>query len=1753
MYIDQLKGSRNGTGTRESPFSDIGCLDPWLKEHIDSTQQVLVRVLFAPGTYEGIQITRFPWKLVLEKCADCRDGPVNEESAVILAQPEPLFYAFDCATLTLKGLHFTDPHNASELSSKSFLMSQRCNLVIESCTFSHLKRSSPLITLSSAILSIYSTSMTNISILHHTPEMTDTVAGLIHAIGVVLMRDSHFEQNELVIDFPILPRYEHGGIVLKAGSFRVDLNNSNFIRNILRVKSSTPSPLLSSEDSVELTSPRQNLNSSSKRASGNDYESKVLVRGTIVVDRPQQPVMVNNCYFLENAIEDEGNSIWGGGAAISASEHISIAINNSTFIRNRAEIGNVLHVYGLNWGVGAAKVSQVSLTNVTILDHKCALGGCGVAITSASQPVNVSITGSLFQNCSLEFPWTFQHPTTHSVLRSFTGGAALLVSFPSAEPMQTSLKIVDTIFKDNSIDNLPPLTPGAGVDIALYQVLDVWISGTSFSDSKWSVRYGVIWARMFNSFVMRDLLFQQTSLPKSTYRSSPLVDLQDTISFYGDYHRSVGIYNTSFINCIAGTLIYIADVHHVDIQDVDFIFDPSTYNELRYASLSTITTYRIEGALKMSRVRQSTFGSITVSEARTVDIRDSYFGSLIFGHATSWQVELEQVNKATISNSTFYGNHVDGCLHVGFIILEIYNSSFSGCSVPAPLPGAAIYAEFTALTIASSSFKHCSAESGGAISLLGTASISDSIFYNNTAHANGGAFHSTFGNLTIERTVFQKNTADLGASIYVTGTTSPSDSLERISRKSSAMAGEGVYSAMETPHIVVNSSTFELGYSTSGGALFIQNRVKSIISNASFVLNHADQNGGAIFFGESGAHKLVASRFIENLAGQHDPRTLNGSIPPAVINNLLRSYHYARPKGGMSIHSCGGAVVLPSGSIAISRSEFAKNAAEVQAGALLLGNLARLTSIRDTSFTSNVAGFVGGALSVVSSKAFNVPSCFLQVQNTTFEDNSAMYGGAMEYSPTTGCADSLGTSSIFELVLFRKNDATVSGGAIYSYRPGSYVSYRNTTFENNSAKLSGGTFFLNAPETLELCPPGYCSVTVDWTQTKYRPRWGPYWASSSWTPRTSTNPPFLPATEDHEDLFLGSDSTHYLTTNTRQSASDDPYEPQMTSQVLTLADYELGIAFEDLFNQTVDEDVRISLSSTLTCLKNGFDGASKECPFLSSSETGTDLIYLSLFADASIYRPLTSFDAEIHRASPFESNIPVQLELRLTLVDYDLDAIGHPVLMFGANLTGCPIGSGLSNATDSSFSSCSPCAINSYNLNNDGYCYLCNSFATNNLECEGGIVGYRDNYWVSSKPFSNDLFVQKCLLGYCKQGSCAKHRTGLMCAECETGSFSSFFSACSPTICAKPSVSLFIVASLLLIAATIALHLLIANWAAAAMFWILIAQVSFSLLSAYADWAIPLVSNLLTEFLCGRRMDVIERYYLLTFTPYASLLSLALFWLFLRLLSKIMSLRAAESGTSHLWFAKGGIGSWRRLLMTSTAIIYVCSFWTLGRSIDWIMCSQSVLGNLWQVAPHLRCDSDDFKKSRALFSAFSWPLALLPLAACLLYLIINLPHIRSRILSSVRGAKLFRALNTLFCFTTSNHSVVWAFTDLLLLRLLLPILQSSLAFHASLQASIVCILFMAATGISALYSPHLTLWARYCSTAYLGALAILSIVKLDFGVNPKLPVAITGVNALVLIMLAIGMIFGLPKPSERGEKDLWTSDAEEDSQPLLIN
>lgn len=249
---------------------------------------------------------------------------------------------------------------------------------------------------------------------------------------------------------------------------------------------------------------------------------------------------------------------------------------------------------------------------------------------------------------------------------------------------------------------------------------------------------------------------------------------------------------------------------------------------------------------------------------------------------------------------------------------------------------------------------------GGVIANYGKTAIDLSQFYNNRGVHGGVIYSNSKNELTIENSLFNNNTA-LASIDYC--------SLRIATVSWSIDTGNN--------HVIYSECGIPVG---SGGVVYTQDTSISL-KNSTFVSNHA-KVGGVIATSADSFSSVSTSvppvsliiddcLFVNNRA--NDTRHASGSIE-------LGDFYYNREHHG-------GVVYGTFNKLHITDSEFYQNLA-VNDGGVLYAK-ASDGKILDSRFMENTAGISGGALSISSN--------FI-IMRTVISNNSARYGGAIEYT-----------------------------------------------------------------------------------------------------------------------------------------------------------------------------------------------------------------------------------------------------------------------------------------------------------------------------------------------------------------------------------------------------------------------------------------------------------------------------------------------------------------------------------------------------------------------------------------------------------------------------------------------------------------------------------------------------------------------------------------------------------------------------------
>ena len=247
---------------------------------------------------------------------------------------------------------------------------------------------------------------------------------------------------------------------------------------------------------------------------------------------------------------------------------------------------------------------------------------------------------------------------------------------------------------------------------------------------------------------------------------------------------------------------------------------------------------------------------------------------------------------------------------------------------------------------------------------------------------------------------------------------------------SSTASGAGVYAASGTLRFIdtVFSNNGNTASKTSkGGAVFL-NAGSLTALNTTFLSNRSG-DGGAIYV-KDGAATFTNCLFDSNQSTSGNGGAIASDAPITLSNVGLRNNSSAGYGGAIYLYGDGESV--------LTEVAFLKNSA-ISGGALYQDSQA--VSIKDTSFSGNIASASGGAVYVSDAAS-------VQISNSAFSNNSANDGGAIF---NTG---SLATSQSE----FFFNNAVNNGGALNS--TSGFFEIRGVYFDSNSAQNKGGAIYM---------------------------------------------------------------------------------------------------------------------------------------------------------------------------------------------------------------------------------------------------------------------------------------------------------------------------------------------------------------------------------------------------------------------------------------------------------------------------------------------------------------------------------------------------------------------------------------------------------------------------------------------------------------------------------------------------------------------
>lgn len=372
-----------------------------------------------------------------------------------------------------------------------------------------------------------------------------------------------------------------------------------------------------------------------------------------------------------------------------------------------------------------------------------------------------------------------------------------------------------------------------------------------------------------------------------------------------------------------------------------------------------------------------------------------------------------------------------------------------------PNYGGALLIQNSNTNIRNCTFRNCYANAGGAVFIY--PSVSNTVFKDTCiercqATYGGGVYlyDSSVNNTVFDNTTFRNCYAGLAAAIYNKG--SNTKIINSTFNKSRATDGGSIFNAKESSNLLINGSSFNNNVADDqGGAIYAGGSTNPItIVNSNFTNNIAYDNsvmgGGALLLNGIG-NKIINSTFSNNMAYEKGGAILFTRSNNSVINCTFDNNSAVR--GG-----------------AIAYRAYVDEAIENNTiiGSVFTNNGKDVINNTNSSFTK------GGAVYAFANNT--------QIINSSFDNNSAIMGGAVLFSPNStnnniessnftnnkavyyngGAVVSGGTNDSISDSKFINNTAQNYGGAISMNN----ITVVNSTFENNNAKIGSTIYSINS-------------------------------------------------------------------------------------------------------------------------------------------------------------------------------------------------------------------------------------------------------------------------------------------------------------------------------------------------------------------------------------------------------------------------------------------------------------------------------------------------------------------------------------------------------------------------------------------------------------------------------------------------------------------------------------------------------------------
>ena len=315
---------------------------------------------------------------------------------------------------------------------------------------------------------------------------------------------------------------------------------------------------------------------------------------------------------------------------------------------------------------------------------------------------------------------------------------------------------------------------------------------------------------------------------------------------------------------------------------------------------------------------------------------------------------------------------------------------------------------------------------------------------NSASYSGGAVYVATILSLKVYKSFLYNNTA-LGSENAIGG----------------AISIKKVKPCNGTSNLTMEHSTFSNNKAYSGGAVHLQANAQSVLtlSNLTMESNRVYFNGGAVFVNKINAIRVHNSQFLDNTARTR----LGGALSVNDVERLLvQQCHFSGNYAGGTGY--GGALSVKSKSnfvpaIVINNSTFFNCSAKQVGGAFYMwADGIATVEVKRARFVGNHAfKYYGGAAAIFVNQENSGGASPLLFEDTTFEKNAAVFGGAVHLS---------NGDATFQNCTFLNNLVQVLGGHIHTDVQSTNLFiwdcvFNQTLFQTGNENYSAGAFFID--------------------------------------------------------------------------------------------------------------------------------------------------------------------------------------------------------------------------------------------------------------------------------------------------------------------------------------------------------------------------------------------------------------------------------------------------------------------------------------------------------------------------------------------------------------------------------------------------------------------------------------------------------------------------------------------------------------------